>query len=154
LFALASLWICAIFLPLLYSLVFPNKDIQGVVSALEQHGVAPPEATTTVEETLAAAGPLTRAIPLAYYSGVTTTMRSSGSQTIRKKQASYVAWFQKRSKALVLLVTAYEADGGRKAYEINEGEAMSYVRGYSLPVLMFGASLVLVRKRKARESAV
>jgi hypothetical protein len=81
-------------------------------------------------------------------------MRVSGSQTIRKKQASYVAWFQKRSKALVMLITVYEDDGGRKAYEINEGEAMSFVRGYSLPLALFAISLFLVRKRKAHASAV
>lgn len=147
LFALTSLWMCAIFLPLLYSAFFPNKDIREVVDALKERGAAPLGAATAVEDTISAAGPLTRATSIAYYSGVTTTVQAGGTQTIRKRQVSYVARFQKRSRALILLITVYEDDSGRKNYEIGEGEAMPFVRGYALPILLFGFSLFLVRKR-------
>ena len=148
LLSISSLWICAIFLPFLYSVAFPNKDIQEVVEALKQHGTAPPEATSAVGETMSAVGPLTRALPIAYYSGVTTTVSINGSKTVRKKQQSYVTWFQKRPKAFVLIITRYEDNDGRRAYEIGEGDPVSFVRGYTLPVLLFGVSLFLVRKRK------
>jgi hypothetical protein len=137
----------AVFLPLLYSVVFPNKDVQGIVYALEERGTAPPEAVAVVQETIAAVGPLTRAIPVAYYSGVTTEVRVGSLQSSRKKQASYIAWFQKHPKPLLLLITDYEGEGGRRAYAINEGEAVSMVRGYALPVFLFGVALFLVGKR-------
>ena len=150
LFALASLWMCATFLPLLYSAAFPNRDIQEVVHALEERGTAPQEAASVVAETIAAAGPLTRAVPIAYYSGRTTTLQVGGSRTIRKKQASFLAWFQKRSKGSIVLITVHEDDEGRKNYDIDEGEAMWYVRGYALPLLLFGVSLFSLRKRVSR----
>jgi hypothetical protein len=138
---------CGVFLPFLYSVMFPNKDLQGVVYALEERGTAPQEAIAVVQETIATAGPLTRAMPVAYYSGMTTTVRVSGSQTSKVKQASYVAWFQRRLKPLLLLIAVHEGEQGQKVYEINEGEPMFMVRGYTLPVLVFGVSLFLVRRR-------
>jgi hypothetical protein len=143
---------CATFLPLLYSVVFPNEDLWAVVYALEGRGNAPSEAAAVVQETIAAAGPLKRAVPVAYYSGVTATVRISGSSQTSKKQASYIAWFQEHRKPLLLIITVYEGDGGRRGYEINEGEAVFMVRGYTLPVLLFGVSLFLVRKRKSSRS--
>jgi hypothetical protein len=151
--AISSLWICAVFLPLLYSVVFPNKDLQAVVYALEERGSAPPEAADVVQETVAAAGPLTRTVPIAYYSGVTATVRIGGSEKLSKKQGSYIAWFQKHPKPLLLLITRYEGGGGRKGYEINEGEPMFMVRGYALPVFLFGVSLLVARRRKSPASA-
>jgi hypothetical protein len=139
---------CAVFVPLLYFVVLPNHDLQGVVYALEGRGTAPPEAVAIVQEAIAAAGPLTRAIPVAYYSGVTATVRVSGSQTSREIQVSYIAWFQTHPKPLLLLITAYDGDGGRRVYAINEGEPMAMLRGYGLPVVLFGVSLFLARKRK------
>ena len=153
LLALSSLWICAVFFPLLYSVVLPNKDLQAVVYALEERGSPPPEAADVVQETIAAAGPLTRVVLVAYYSGVTATVRIGGSEKLSRKQSSYIAWFQKHPKPLLLLITRYEGDGGRKGYEINEGEPMSMVRGYALPVLLFAVSLLLGRRRKSPASA-
>ena len=81
--ALSSLWMCAMFLPLLYSVVFPNNDLRGIVYALEERGAAPAKAADIVKETLATAGPLRRAVQVGYYSGVTATVRISGSQASR-----------------------------------------------------------------------
>jgi hypothetical protein len=139
----------------LYSIVFPNKDLQGVVYALEERGSAPQEAVAIVQQTIDAAGPLTRAVPAAYFSGMTATVRGSGSSHLSKKrQASYIAWFQKHPKPLVLIITAYEGDGGERAYQINEGDVMFMVRGYTLPVLLFAISLFLVRRRTSLPPAL
>jgi hypothetical protein len=154
LLALSSLWMCAVFLPLLYSVALPDRDIRSIVYALEERGTAPPEAAAIVQETIAAAGPLTRAIRVGYYSGVTTTVRTSGSNTSEKvKQASYIAWFQKPPKPMFVAITHYESDGGQRAYGISEVDPVSLVRGYSLPVLLFAVSLFLVRRRKSPNSA-
>ena len=152
LFALSSLWMCAIFLPLLSFVVSPDENLRRFVQALEDHGLPPPEAAATVKETIDAVGPLTSAVPVAYYSGVSTTVRASGSETIRKRQVSYLAHFQKHPKSLLLVVTSYEGTGGQSAYEINEGEAMFLVRGYTLPVLVFVVSLFLLLKKKPNGS--
>jgi hypothetical protein len=154
LLGLSSLWMCAVFLPLLYSVVLPNADLQGVVSALEGRGTAPPEAAGIVQGTIAAVGPLTRAIKVGYYSGVTATVRVSGANTSEKvKQASYVAWFQKPPRPMLFAITRYESGGGQRSYGISEVDPVSLVRGYALPVLLFGVSLFLVRKRKSPSPA-
>jgi hypothetical protein len=144
--ALSSLWMCAMFLPLLYSVVFPNNDLRGIVYALEERGAAPAKAADIVKETLATAGPLRRAVQVGYYSGVTATVRISGSQASNRKQASYLAWFQKRSKPLLLVITRDEG-GGSTAFYISEGKISGMVRSYSLPTLLFGVSLFLMRRR-------
>jgi hypothetical protein len=154
LLALASLWLCAIFLPLLYSVALPNPDLQGIVDALEERGTAPPEATAIVQGTIAAVGPLTRAVKVGYYSGVTATVRVSGSNTSEKvKQASYIAWFQKPSKPMFVSITCYESDGDQRAYGISEVDPIILVRGYALPLLLFGVSLFLARRRKSPASS-
>jgi hypothetical protein len=152
--ALSSLWMCATFLPLLYSVLFPNDDLRGVVHALEGSAAAAPEAAAVVQETTEAVGVLTGAVPVAYYSGVTATVRVSGSQTSKEKQASYAAWFQKRSKPLLLVITVYEGEQSKKTYAINEGEPMHIVRGYSLVVLAFGVSLFLARKPRGSSATL
>jgi hypothetical protein len=154
LLALSSLWMCAVFVPLLYSIVLPNAVLQGIVYALEERGSAPPEAAGIVQETIAAVGPLTRTIKVGYYSGVTATIRVSGSNTSEKvKQATYIAWFQKPAKPMVVAIARYESDGDHKAYRISQVDSGSLVRGYSLPVLLFGVSLFLVRVRKSPSSS-
>jgi hypothetical protein len=150
---LSAFWMCAVFLPFLYSVVSPNGDLKRIVSALEERGAAPPEAMEIVQQTIAAVGPLTRVIPIAYYSEATATVRLGKSHTSSKKQASYIAWFQKSPKPLAILITRYEDDGGQKTYGINEGEPMSLIRGYAIPILLFGLSLFLARKRATPTSA-
>jgi hypothetical protein len=95
---------CATFLPLLYSLVLPNVNLLGVVSALEERGTPPPESATLVQQVIASAGALTKAIEVGYYSGETTTFHLSGSRASEKVkvlQVTYVAWFQRRPKPLL-----------------------------------------------------
>lgn len=154
LLAFSSLWMCAVFVPLLYFIVLPNADLQGVVDALEERGSAPPEAAGMVQKTIAAVGPLTRAIKVGYYSGVTATVRVSGSNTSEKvKQATYIAWFQKLPKPMLIAIARYESDRDHKAYQISQVDSGSLVRGYSLPVLLFGVSLFLMRGRKSSTSS-
>jgi hypothetical protein len=155
LLVLSSLFMCATFLPLLYSLVFPNANLLGVVSALEERGTPPPESAPLVQQVIVSAGPLTNAIEIGYYSGATTTFHLSGSnasEKVKVLQATYIAWFQSRPKPLLMAITRYENDSGQSAYQISEGDPASLVRGYALPVLLFGVSLFLMRRRKSSAS--
>jgi hypothetical protein len=91
---------CATFLPLLYSVLLPNEDIERVVGALREGGTAPSDAETVVEQAKAAAGSLTTAIQVGYYTGVTATFHLSGSHSpeqTKVSQTTYIAWFQKHS---------------------------------------------------------
>ncbi|MGA2002024.1 MAG: hypothetical protein ABSG70_01505 [Terriglobales bacterium] len=150
LLVLSSLWASATIIPLLYSLVFPNEGLEGVVMALEGRTTASPEAVAVVQETLAAAGPLRRAMQVAYYSQVTATVRHGQTQTSRMKQVLWIAWFEKLSKPILLVITQFESEGVLK-YAISEGELISIVRGYGFPLLAFGFSLYLVRRKKSIE---
>jgi len=55
---------------------------------------------------------------------------------------------EKRSKPLLLVITRDEGGEGGTAYYINEGEIVGLVRAYSLPILLFGVSRFLVRRRQ------
>ena len=133
----SSLFICATFLPLLYSVVVANEDLEGVVSALEELGAPSLESETGVQQAIGAAGPLRRAIKVGYYSGATKSMHLDGShtpETINASRATSVAWFQKRPKPIVVAITTYANDEGQKAYGISEVDSVSMVRAYAVPV--------------------
>ena len=150
LLALSVLFLGATFLPFLYSVLFPNDDLQRVVLALEDRGSPPLDADSVVQEAKNAAGLLTRAIPAGYYWGSSTQFDLKGSRAprqVKTYQSTYIAWFQRRPKPMVMAITLYENDGGQKAYGISEGSPWALVRGYGVPLLLFGVSLFLVRKR-------
>jgi hypothetical protein len=152
LLALSALFLCTTFLPFLYSILFPNEDLQRVVSALEDRASPPLDADSVVQEAKDAAGLLTRAIPVAYYSGMSARFHLNGShapERIKQSQVTCIAWFQKRPKPMVMAITLYENEGGQKAYGISEGNPVTLVRGYGLPILLFGAAFFLARRRKS-----
>jgi hypothetical protein len=152
LLALSILFLCTTFLPFFYSIWFPNDDLQRVVSALQDRGSPPLDADSVIREAKDAAGVLTKAIPVGYYSGMSARFHLNGShapERIKESQVTYIAWFQKRPKPMVMAITLYENDGGQKAYGISEGNPAILVRGYGAPILLFGVSLFLARKRKS-----
>src|ERR1035437_320971 len=156
LLVLSVVFLFATFLPFLYSILSPNDDLQRVVSALEERGSSPLDADAVVQEAKGTAGPLTKAIQVAYYSGMTTQFHLSGSpkpQHIKELQATYIAWFQKRPKPMLVAITLYEGDEGQKAYGISEVNPVGLVRGYTIPIVLFGIALYLARKRRSTDPA-
>lgn len=147
LLALSSLWAAVTFLPILYSVVSPPRDLQQVICALEMRCSAPPEAAATVQAAVAAAGPLRRALQVGYYSGVTATLGLNASHASRRTQLSYVAWFQNIPKPMLLVVSRAESDGVFEGYRIGEGEPRSLIVGYASPLLLFAFSLYLMRRK-------
>jgi hypothetical protein len=151
------LFLCATFLPFLYSILFPNEDIRRVVSALEGRGSPPLDADTVVQEAAQAAGTLTRAIPIGYYMGGSTRMSLAGPQKpehIRASQITYVAWFAKRPKAMLIAITVYENDAGQKAFGISDSDAAAIVRAYLLPIVLFASALLVFRRSLSRRNAL
>ena len=149
----SSLWVTMTVFPLLYSVLFPQRDLQDILYALELRRTAPPQAATIVQRTIAAAGPLRGAVQVGYYSGITATFQLNASHRSKKTQVAYLAWFQKIPKPFILVINRYESGGVLQGYEIDEDHPMSFVRGYGLPLLALGGSLYLVLK-KNRVSAV
>jgi hypothetical protein len=148
--ALSTLFMAATFLPFLYSILFPNENIERFVTALKDGGEAPLDADSVVEQTKAVAGSLTRAIQIGAYFEMGLGFHLSGSrapQHTHTSQATYIAWFQRLPKPLLVSVTFYANDEGKKAYGLNEVALLTLVRGYGVPVALFAASLFLARRR-------
>jgi hypothetical protein len=152
LFALSTFFMAATFLPFVYSILFPDENIERFVAALEDRGEAPPDAGNVVDRTKAAVGSLTRAIQIGCSFETRTAIdlkESRAPQHTHMSQAIYIAWFQRRPKPTLVSIAVYENDQGQKAYGISEVAALNVVRGYGVPVALFGASLFLMRKRKS-----
>lgn len=148
LFVLSGLWLCAAILPLFYSLLFPNADLQGVVLALRGRQTLPPASASVVREIVGSFGLLRRAVPVGYYSGVTATVRADGKNSAaRIWQVSYIGWFQKLPKPIVIAISCYETEKGEKVYESSEPSLASVVRAYVSPLILFGTSIFLARRK-------
>jgi hypothetical protein len=142
----------ATFFPLLYSVVLPNEDLQGFLSALEGRRAPTLESETVVQSAIAAGGTLRSAIKVAYsYSWVTRSYRdgSHPSEKIETSQAAYVAWFDKRRGPMLIALTCYKNGEGQKAYQISGVDPLVVIRGYAIPLGLFGIALFLARRRKS-----
>jgi hypothetical protein len=149
LLVLSSLWVAAVFGPLLYSVLSPTADLWAIVHALQGRGAPPPQATVAVQEALEGGGRLGRAIQVGHYTGVAVTFQNGVSHTMRRTEDSYLASFQKIPRPILLIVRRYEVDGGLRGYEVGSAEATSLIRPYALPLLAWAFSLYLVRKRRS-----
>ena len=147
LLVLSGLWVADVFAPIIYSVLSPAPDLQDIIHALEGRGTPPSQVSSAVQETLASAGTLKRAIQVSYYSGVTATYQLNASHTTRRTQVAYLAWFQKLSKPTILIVNRVRTDGGPENYGIGEGEVGGIARGLGLPLLALAFSIFVVWKK-------
>jgi len=156
LLVLSIFFLCATFLPFLYS-ILANDDLQRMVLALQDRAAPPLDADTVIQEAKQAGGTLTRSIQIGYATGNTIRYHLSGTEKpehFHQSQATYVAWFQKRPKPMLIAISVYENEAGRKAFGINEVDPVGIVRGYLLPIAIFVVALVLVRRKKSQGSSV
>ena len=155
LLVLSIFFLCATFLPFLYSILFPTKISQRVVLALEDRASPPLDADTVIEEAKQSAGTLTRSIQIAYGAGSTIRYARSGPakpEHFHRSEATYLAWFQKRPKPMLIAISVYENDAGQKAFGMSEVNPAALVQGYLLPIAIFVIALVLVRRKKSQNS--
>ena len=156
LLVLSSLYMAVIFLPLLYSVVFPNEGILGVVSALEGRTTPSMEAEPLVQHTIATVGLMRSATKVAHGFGSTTAIHYAAprsTETVKTSEATYLVRFEKHPEPMLVNITCYERDDGQRTYSISEASAGAVIRGYSIPLCLFGLSLFLARKRKSPASA-
>ena len=153
LFVVSSIYMGVFFLPVLYSLLFPNADIEQFVAALKNGGIASMDADTVVEQAKAALGPLTKAIQVGWGYSVTKGYHLAGAHeqtTITATSYIYLAWFAKLPKPVFVEVILYENDSGQKAYHIGPVSGILLARQLAIPLLLFAVSVFLMfRKSKA-----
>lgn len=148
-FVLSTLWVLITFTPLLYSTLFPPNDVQSLLRGLNGSGDTVPAFLPLVQHTVAAVGPLRRAVEVGYYSGVEMTLQHNASHKSKRLQISYLAWFVNLPKPILLVITRVQTDGADAAYRIDEGVLSSLAIGYALPLVMFGFSLFLLLRRNS-----
>jgi len=143
----SSLWMAATVLPLFYSLLFPNHDIQRIVRALEGRETLPESWAPLAEQIVNQAGHLRRAIQVSVYWQVEANYNIKKSHKTRKTQISYLAWFERRTKPALLIITRREVDGSELYFDIDEGEPLSLIRFYLLPLLVLAFSVYWFRRK-------
>ena len=146
---LSSVWVASVFGPFLYSVLSPTEDLRAIVLAMQGEGVPPHEAAGMVRDAFDQGGRLARTIHVAHYSGASLGIRNTELHTRSKTEDSYLAWFQKVPKPVLLIVRRYTVDGAVQSYEVGSDEATNFlIRAYVPPVLTWIVSLVLVCIRK------
>jgi hypothetical protein len=145
-----SLWVVAGFGPLLYSVLSPTDELRSIVRALQGRGIPPSNAVPMVQKVFEQGGLLGRAIHVGHYVGGSVKLQYGASHTMSETQDSYIAWFQNIPKPILLIVRRDRTDGVLQDYEIDSGDAASFlVHVYVPPLLSWVVSLCLVRKRKS-----
>ena len=153
----SSVWLLARLAPPVYCWFKPPKDFQAVVDALESRGSAPATAVSAVQQTIASAGPLVRAWQIGYYYRAQVAIRVNEKHLEKESQASYIAWFPKLERPILLILQKQQIDDGAEDYQIAQGDPAGLLRGFLLPFLAFIGAIIALRlsgtKRKSRAKA-
>lgn len=148
LLALSALWVASVFGPLLYSALSQKDDLWVVVLALQGRGAPPPKAASLVQDAIEQGGELERTIHVAHYTGASVMLRNNESHSMTKTEDSYIAWFKKTPKPILLVVRRNTLDGVQ-SYEIGSNQAPNFLlRAYGPPLvaLIISAYLVFVKR--------
>ena len=146
---LFSLWTVAVYLPLFYSLSFPNRDIQHLIGALQGREPARQELSSYVQNTINSYGHLKRAIRIGAYYGASAEYKAKKSHTSKETEYSYLAWFEKRPKPTIFVVNLSEIDKSLLRFNMSEGEPLGLVRAAILPPLACSFCLYWFRRSRA-----
>jgi len=150
LLALSILWVVAVFGPLIYSVLSPTQDLSAIVRAFQGREVPPTKAETIVQQVLEQGGTLVRAIHIGHYAGGSVVHQYGASHTTTKVSDTYIAWFRKIPRPILLVVQRYNEDGVLQRYEVQSADSISpMARVYALPLIALAVSIFLVRKRKS-----
>jgi len=150
LLVLSFLWVAGVFGPFLYSLIAPTQDISAIVRALQGRESAPAKSGDIVQQVIAQAGPLGRAIQVGHLASASVVLQNGTSHAMTKVSDTFIAWFRKFPKPILLVVRRYTEDGALKRYEIDSSDSVGQlIRACVLPLAALAVSLYLVRKRKS-----
>jgi hypothetical protein len=150
LLVLSSLWMAATVFPLFYSLLFPNADIRHIVRALEGRETLSGDMAPLVQQVTGSAGPLKRAVQVAAYFSEEYRVRAP--RRTKTTEISYLAWFEKRPKPTILVVTRTEVEGSWVRVQTDEASLFGALRVYLLPASFIALSVYWLRKKVSFES--
>jgi len=145
----SSLWTAGAVLPLFYSLLVPDRDIQRIVRALEGRETLPEALAPLAQQVVDTAGHVKRAIQVGVYWHVEADYNIKKSHKTKKTQISYLAWFERRAEPTILIVTRREVDGAELYFNIDEGEPNYLLRFYLLPLSVLAFSIYWFRRRSS-----
>ena len=149
----SSLWLLAVLAPPVYCWFSPPKDFQAVVWALQNRGWKPPApAASAVEQTIATAGPLQRALQIGYYVRAQVTLQANQQHLRNEAQASYIAMFQNFKMPILLIVQKQQIDNGVEDYQIAQGDPTGLIRGFLFPCAVFAAAIFTLRLSKSKRA--
>jgi hypothetical protein len=91
-----------------------------------------------------------------YFRGGSFTTKLGQTHSESRVQTTYIAWFQRLPKPILLILERKHSDNRPETYQIDEGEPMSLLRALLVPVVVFVFSILAVRftKPKAESSPV
>lgn len=149
---LSGLWVADVFGPLVYSEVSPTKDISAIVRALQGRGAPPGETGPLVRQILEQGGPLGKVIHVGHFVRGSAVLQGEdgSSHTGTIVSDTYLAWFGKFPKPILMNVKRLSQDGALQRYEIDSTTSLSSLAwAYLVPLVALAASIYLVRKRKS-----
>ena len=152
LLVVSLIWAAAILGPLFYSCLFPNPDIRRTLMVLKgREELMTDDLIPLVQQVTDSVGKLQRAIQVGSSWQMSEDLNVKASHITRVTRASYIAWFDKRSGPILLIVTRTETDG-TVALRAGEGDISGTLVAIFFPVLLFAASaLWLIRSRVHKE---
>ncbi len=143
---LSALVTAATFLPLSLAIARPPADLRAIADSL-RGTVTPPEAAVTiVHEAIKQGGFLRRAIPVAYYVGGEVVYQSGASHRTTTRVITYLAWFDKAPKAILLIIRRDEEDGTLRDYRIGVGDLRTLIIRFGSPLLMLAIATYSFRR--------
>lgn len=152
LLVLSALWMAATVFPFFYCLLFPNADIEHLVGGLEGRETLSGDMARIVQQVTGSVGQLKRAIPIAAYFSAEYKVRTP--HATKTTEVSYLAWFKKRSRPTILVVTRTEVEGSWVRVDTDEGSLFGAVRSYLLPVSFMGVSVYWFKRRRTIEATI
>jgi hypothetical protein len=132
-------------------MLFPPRDFQQILQALEMEANAPTQAEAAVNKTIATAGPLRRAVQVGFYYGVEATFQLNATHRVRRTQATYLAWFRKFRKPILLIIERHQEQGGTESYFIGQGDLVGPPFRILFPLLILTISIYMAGRRKPSE---
>jgi hypothetical protein len=144
---LAVVWGGAVAGPLLYSRVHPSADIQRLLLALSRHEPIDESVQPPLTEVFDSAGRLKRAIQLGASWQFSGDVNAGESHSTTETRASYLAWFESRSKPTLLTITRIETDHSSIRFRIGEGDLVSTLVSFLVPLALLGVTAYLLRAK-------
>jgi hypothetical protein len=143
----SGLWMAAVVVPLIYSLLFPQADTQQIVRALEGKATLPHELMPLGEITNSL-GQLKWSVQVAAYWEGSAEYRAGKLRTTKIVELSYLAQFDKRRKPTILILTRTQFDDSQIRFDLNEGSPWGTVRSYFIPAAALAFSIYWFAQRR------